>query len=143
MKFPTRRPAKSRKRHCASSFGTTCCRLDRYPLWTFAIEAPPIAIFVCCKLNRSVQDCSRTTMTIFDAAAPAAPPGPAGRPTPPFFIRIPGSIWFLGRERDYWRLMLRGAALLAVTLGIYRFWLTTDQRRFLWSNTEVFGQTLE
>ena len=30
-----------------------------------------------------------------------------------------------------------------MTLGIYRFWLTTDMRRFLWSNTEVAGETLE
>jgi uncharacterized membrane protein YjgN (DUF898 family) len=30
-----------------------------------------------------------------------------------------------------------------VTLGIYRFWLATDVRRFLWSNTEVAGETLE
>ena len=35
------------------------------------------------------------------------------------------------------------AALLAVTLGIYRFWLATDVRRFLWSNTEIAGETLE
>jgi uncharacterized membrane protein YjgN (DUF898 family) len=77
-------------------------------------------------------------MTTFDAPAPVA-----ARTTPPFFIRIPGPIWFLGRDRDYWRLMLRGCALLAVTLGIYRFWLTTDQRRFLWSNTEVLGQSAE
>ena len=30
-----------------------------------------------------------------------------------------------------------------VTLGIYRFWLATDVRRFLWSNTEIDGNTLE
>ena len=33
--------------------------------------------------------------------------------------------------------------LLAVTLGIYRFWLATDMRRFLWSNTEIAGDSLE
>src|SRR5882757_722938 len=79
-------------------------------------------------------------MTTYDATVPAAP---TAQPRPATRLRIPGPIWFLGRERDYWRLMVRGAALLAVTLGIYRFWLTTDQRRFLWSNTEVLGQTLE
>jgi len=26
---------------------------------------------------------------------------------------------------------------------IYRFWLATDVRRFLWSNTEIAGDTLE
>ena len=63
-------------------------------------------------------------MTTFDAPAPAAPL-PLRR-AQPFFIQIPSAIWFLGRDRDYWRLMIRGVALLAVTLGIYRFWLTTD-----------------
>src|SRR4051812_703057 len=92
-------------------------------------------------LRRSFQDCSRTRMTTINAPAPAAPP--PLRPVLPFLVQIPGSIWFLGRDRDYWRLMIRGVMLLAVTLGIYRFWLTTDQRRFLWSNTEIFGQTLE
>ncbi len=33
--------------------------------------------------------------------------------------------------------------LLLVTLGIYRFWLATDVRRFLWSNTEIAGDGLE
>jgi uncharacterized membrane protein YjgN (DUF898 family) len=50
---------------------------------------------------------------------------------------------FLGEERDYWRLRVKGAALVMVTLGIYRFWLATDVRRFLWSNTEIAGETLE
>jgi uncharacterized membrane protein YjgN (DUF898 family) len=50
---------------------------------------------------------------------------------------------FLGQRRAYWRLLTRGAGLLIITLGIYRFWLATDVRRFLWSNTEVAGETLE
>jgi uncharacterized membrane protein YjgN (DUF898 family) len=54
-----------------------------------------------------------------------------------------GGIRFLGARRAYWRLLVRGAALLMVTLGIYRFWLATDVRRFLWSNTEIAGETLE
>lgn len=54
-----------------------------------------------------------------------------------------GGIRFLGARRAYWRLLMRGAALLMVTLGIYRFWLATDVRRFLWANTEVAGETLE
>ena len=29
------------------------------------------------------------------------------------------------------------------TLGIYRFWLTTDIRRYLWSNTEVADESFE
>jgi len=50
---------------------------------------------------------------------------------------------FHGSTADYWRLMIRGALLLMVTLGLYRFWLATDMRRFLWSNTEIGGETLE
>jgi uncharacterized membrane protein YjgN (DUF898 family) len=50
---------------------------------------------------------------------------------------------FLGRQGTYWRLMLHGAILLLFTLGIYRFWLATDQRRFLWGNTEIAGDALE
>jgi uncharacterized membrane protein YjgN (DUF898 family) len=50
---------------------------------------------------------------------------------------------FLGRDGPYWRLLIRGAALLMVTLGLYRFWLTTDIRRFLWANTEIDGDSLE
>jgi uncharacterized membrane protein YjgN (DUF898 family) len=58
-------------------------------------------------------------------------------------IATDGGVRFLGQRRYYWRLLIRGAALLMVTLGIYRFWLTTDIRRFLWSNTEIAGEALE
>lgn len=54
-----------------------------------------------------------------------------------------GGVRFLGQRRSYWRLLIRGAALLMVTLGIYRFWLVTDVRRFLWSNTDIAGEPLE
>src|SRR6516164_3579077 len=54
-----------------------------------------------------------------------------------------GRVQFLGKEGAYWRLRIKGAALLVVTLGIYRFWLSTDVRRYLWSNTEIAGDTLE
>ena len=54
-----------------------------------------------------------------------------------------GGVRFLGQRRSYWRLLIRGAALLMITLGIYRFWLVTDVRRFLWSNTEIAGEALE
>lgn len=58
-------------------------------------------------------------------------------------IATGGGVRFLGRRRYYWRLLIRGAVLLMFTLGIYRFWLTTDVRRFLWSNTEIAGEALE
>jgi uncharacterized membrane protein YjgN (DUF898 family) len=54
-----------------------------------------------------------------------------------------GQIRFLGQRRAYWRLLMRGALLLIITLGIYRFWLATDVRRFLWANTEIAGESLE
>ncbi len=54
-----------------------------------------------------------------------------------------GAVRFLGARRSYWRLLVRGAVLLMLTLGIYRFWLMTDVRRFLWTNTEIAGESLE
>jgi uncharacterized membrane protein YjgN (DUF898 family) len=68
------------------------------------------------------------------APAPVLPPSP-----PPGT----GTARFVGNERTYWRLMARGAVLLLCTLGIYRFWLATDQRRFLWANTEIAGDAIE
>ena len=53
------------------------------------------------------------------------------------------TVRFLGDEGALWRLRIKGAALVVGTLGIYRFWLATDVRRFLWSNTEISGDTLE
>jgi uncharacterized membrane protein YjgN (DUF898 family) len=77
-------------------------------------------------------------MSTLDAAVPTAQPSLAAR------FRLPtGPIQFLGFDKDYWRFWIRGSILLAFTLGIYRFWLTTDTRRFLWSNTEVLGEPLE
>ena len=54
-----------------------------------------------------------------------------------------GAVQFLGKDGPYWRLRVKGAALLLLTLGLYRFWFTTDVRRYLWSNTEIGGETLE
>jgi uncharacterized membrane protein YjgN (DUF898 family) len=54
-----------------------------------------------------------------------------------------GKVRFLGTDASYWRLLIRGALLLICTLGIYRFWLATDIRRFLWGNTEIAGDHLE
>src|SRR5258705_12477285 len=54
-----------------------------------------------------------------------------------------GAVRFRGRPGAFWRLLARGAVLLMVTLGIYRFWLTTDVRRYLWSSTELAGESFE
>jgi uncharacterized membrane protein YjgN (DUF898 family) len=74
-------------------------------------------------------------MTTFDAtvsAAQIASVAPTG-----------GIIHFRGQARRFWQLLAHGATLLTCTLGIYRFWLTTDIRRFLWANTELAGESFE
>jgi uncharacterized membrane protein YjgN (DUF898 family) len=50
---------------------------------------------------------------------------------------------FLGDSHDYWRILSRDAVPLIATLGVYRFWVANDIRRFLWSNTEIAGDELE
>src|SRR5690242_8255044 len=64
-----------------------------------------------------------------------APPSPAPSPS--------SHVVFAGERRDFSRLVRRGAALELVTLGFYRFWLVTDIRRHLWSNTLIDGDSLE
>src|SRR5438270_4529491 len=78
-------------------------------------------------------------MTVIGATAGT----PANVPLVPPARPGAGRVHFLGKDADYWRLLIRGAVLLMVTLGIYRFWLATDMRRFLWANTEVAADTLE
>jgi uncharacterized membrane protein YjgN (DUF898 family) len=79
------------------------------------------------------------TVVPLDVAPPAeSPPQTTAEPLP-----APNGGRFSGPERAFWRLLIRGAVLLAVTLGIYRFWLATDVRRFLWGNTEIAGDALE
>jgi uncharacterized membrane protein YjgN (DUF898 family) len=78
-------------------------------------------------------------MTVIDRVDIAATPLPPDASWPPSPVRLR----FIGHRGDYWRLMIRGGALQAITLGIYRFWLFTDMRRFLWAGTEVAGETLE
>jgi uncharacterized membrane protein YjgN (DUF898 family) len=74
-------------------------------------------------------------MTTFDATVPAAQVG--------MFAPAGGIVRFLGEAGAFWRLLARGAVLLMFTLGIYRFWLTTDIRRYLWANTELAGESFE
>ena len=50
---------------------------------------------------------------------------------------------FTGQNGAFRRLVTRGALLELVTFGFYRFWLTTDIRRHLWSHTEIDGDALE
>ena len=63
------------------------------------------------------------------------PPQPA--PPPPLPLA------FSGDRGEFRRLVTRGAALELVTVGFYRFWLATDIRRHLWSNTVIDGDAAE
>jgi uncharacterized membrane protein YjgN (DUF898 family) len=54
-----------------------------------------------------------------------------------------GGIRFDGANGVFRRLVIRGALLELLTFGFYRFWLATDIRRHLWSNTEIDGDALE
>lgn len=69
---------------------------------------------------------------------PLGPPGPPPMPAPP-----PMPVAFSGNRSEFFDLAKRGAALELVTLGFYRFWLLTDIRRHLWSNTQVDGDAAE
>src|SRR5580704_15849599 len=55
----------------------------------------------------------------------------------------PAPLAFSDSRRDFFRLIVRGAALELVTVGFYRFWLITDIRRHLWSNTLIDGDGAE
>jgi uncharacterized membrane protein YjgN (DUF898 family) len=50
---------------------------------------------------------------------------------------------FTGDRRSFLGLIARGAGLEMITVGFYRFWLTTDIRRHLWSHTVVDGDGAE
>jgi uncharacterized membrane protein YjgN (DUF898 family) len=56
-------------------------------------------------------------------------------------LPLPAS--FAGERGEFFRLISRGAALELVTVGFYRFWLATDIRRHLWSNTLLDGDAPE
>src|ERR1700761_8252559 len=63
------------------------------------------------------------------------PPQPA--PPPPLPLA------FSGDRSEFRALVTRGAALELVTVGFSRFWLATDIRRHLWSNTVIDGDAAE
>lgn len=69
-----------------------------------------------------------------------APLGPSPPPLPP---SGPAPVIFTGDRAEFFGLAARGAGLELVTVGFYRFWLATDIRRHLWSNTHVDGDAAE
>jgi len=50
---------------------------------------------------------------------------------------------FSGDRKEFFHLVVRGAGLELITVGFYRFWLATDIRRHLWSNTVIDGDAAE
>ena len=56
---------------------------------------------------------------------------------------VPRSVAFTGDRGAFLKLVTRGAALELVTAGFYRFWLATDMRRHLWSQTQIDGDAPE
>ncbi|OJY05272.1 MAG: hypothetical protein BGP04_07615 [Rhizobiales bacterium 62-17] len=52
-------------------------------------------------------------------------------------------IGFIRNGGRFLHLLVRGALLQIVTFGFYRFWLTTDLRRHLWSRTTLNGENFE
>ena len=69
--------------------------------------------------------------------APIGPPQPIPPPLPP------ARVDFTGDRRTFRKMVTKGAALELVTFGFYRFWLVTDIRRHLWSNTSIDGDAAE
>src|SRR5579871_911035 len=72
------------------------------------------------------------------------PPPPPPAPAPPAIpLQTAATAYFTGHMQAFRKIIVRGALLQLVSAGIYRFWLTTDARRFLWANTEIGGDSLE
>jgi uncharacterized membrane protein YjgN (DUF898 family) len=53
------------------------------------------------------------------------------------------AIRFTGTWREYLPIAITNALLIICTLGIYRFWASARQRRYLWSRTHVIDDSLE
>jgi uncharacterized membrane protein YjgN (DUF898 family) len=62
---------------------------------------------------------------------------------PPPALPPPLPVAFTGDRGEFRRLVTRGAGLELITVGFYRFWLATDIRRHLWSNTIIDGDAAE
>jgi uncharacterized membrane protein YjgN (DUF898 family) len=50
---------------------------------------------------------------------------------------------FHGSWQDFSRIVIPNILLTIVTLGIYRFWATTRERQYLWSQTDFIDERLE
>ncbi|MBR0779407.1 DUF898 family protein [Bradyrhizobium diazoefficiens] len=68
---------------------------------------------------------------------PIGPPQPVPPPLPPTRVD------FTGNRSEFRKMVTKGAMLELVTFGFYRFWLVTDIRRHLWSNSAIDGDAAE
>src|SRR5213082_2810235 len=55
----------------------------------------------------------------------------------------PRSVRFTGNWREYLPIAATNVLLIICTLGVYRFWASARQRRYLWSRTFVIDDSLE
>jgi uncharacterized membrane protein YjgN (DUF898 family) len=53
------------------------------------------------------------------------------------------AVRFTGSWREYLSIAATNALLIVCTLGVYRFWASARQRRYLWSRTEFIDDSLE
>jgi uncharacterized membrane protein YjgN (DUF898 family) len=53
------------------------------------------------------------------------------------------AVEFEGDIHRFLPIALTNTLLNIVTLGFYRFWATTRERKFFWSHTRVIDDTLE
>jgi uncharacterized membrane protein YjgN (DUF898 family) len=58
-------------------------------------------------------------------------------------VAVAAPVTFTGNDGAFRHIVTRGALLELITFGFYRFWVTTDIRRHLWSHTEIDGDALE
>ena len=58
-------------------------------------------------------------------------------------VAFAAPVTFTGNDGAFRHIVTRGALLELLTFGFYRFWVTTDIRRHLWSHTEINGDALE
>jgi uncharacterized membrane protein YjgN (DUF898 family) len=63
--------------------------------------------------------------------------------TSPAMTGAPSAFRFHGRWQDFAKIALPNLLLTIVTLGFYRFWGTTRERRYLWGQTQFIDERLE
>lgn len=57
--------------------------------------------------------------------------------------KAPSAVTFHGSWTDFAKIALPNVLLTLVTLGVYRFWATTRERQYLWSQTRFIDEPLE